>query len=140
MINEDTGEVVGEVEDRFKIKEDPLMHEKGHEHDPVIIEVPEETTRQADANVLEAFARIVPPEQRNWITSSANVVRYARPPWSLVSALLIIFLHGTQPCHLENDQSSPHNHNSCFIFLYFALNTLSIPFKCPNTRWNTFRE
>ena len=95
MINEDTGEVVGEVEDRFKIKEDPLMHEKGHEHDPVIIEVPEETTRQADANVLEAFARIVPPEQRNWITSSANVVRYARPPWSLVSALLIIFLHGT---------------------------------------------
>lgn len=76
MVNEDTGEVVGAVEDKIKIKEDPLMHEKGHENDPVVIEVAEETPREADANVLEAFARIVPPDQRNWISSSANIVRY----------------------------------------------------------------
>jgi len=75
MINEDTGEVVGEVEDRFKIKEDPAMHERGHENDPVIIEVPEESARQSDANALEAFARMVPPDQQNWVTKSASIVR-----------------------------------------------------------------
>jgi spartin len=75
MINEETGQVVGEVEDRFRIKEDPMMHERGHENDPVIIEVEEQSLRQSDANALEAFARIVPPDQRNWITSSANIVR-----------------------------------------------------------------
>lgn len=76
MVNEDTGEVVGEVEDRFRIREDPVMHQKGHENDPVIIEVGDEDPAASDANALEAFARTVPPEQRNWITSSANVVRY----------------------------------------------------------------
>jgi len=77
MVNEDTGEVVGQVEDKFKIEEDPIMHQKGHENDPVIIEVSEDyTTRESDADALKAFARIVPPEQRNWITSSANIARY----------------------------------------------------------------
>lgn len=75
MVNEDTGEVVGEVENRFRIREDPIMHQKGHENDPVIIEVGDEDPIASDANALEAFARTVPPEQRNWITSSANIVR-----------------------------------------------------------------
>lgn len=74
MINEDTGEVVGEVEDRFRIREDPVMYEKGYENEPVIIEVAEESNIESDANALEAFARMVPPDQRNWITKSANVV------------------------------------------------------------------
>jgi spartin len=76
MINEETGEVVGEVEDRFRIREDPVMYEKGHENEPVIIEVAEESNIESDANALEAFARMVPPDQRNWITQSASVVRY----------------------------------------------------------------
>ena len=75
MINEDTGEVVGEVEDRFRIREDPGMYEKGHENEPVIIEVAEESNIESDANALEAFARMVPPDQQNWITKSASVVR-----------------------------------------------------------------
>lgn len=75
MINEDTGEVVGEVEDRFRIREDPVMYEKGHENEPVIIEVAEESNIESDANALEAFARMVPPDQQNWITKSASIVR-----------------------------------------------------------------
>ncbi|PPQ97954.1 hypothetical protein CVT26_003103 [Gymnopilus dilepis] len=109
MINEDTGEVVGEVEDRFKIKEDPLMHEKGHEHDPVIIEVPEETTRQADANVLEAFARIVPPEQRNWITSSANVVSHAI---SKTTNLLLTTITAASSFYISHSTPSPYHSNA----------------------------
>lgn len=75
MINEDNGEVVGEVEDRFRIREDQVMYEKGHENDPVIIEVPERSLAQGDADAMEAFARIVPPDQQDWITNSATIVR-----------------------------------------------------------------
>lgn len=76
MINEETGEVVGQVEDRFRIREDPVMYERGHERDPVMIEVPDEAgLRESDADAMEAFARIVPPDQRDWITQSASIVR-----------------------------------------------------------------
>jgi spartin len=73
MINEDTGEIIGEIQDNIQIHEDPSMYEAAHRNDPVIIEVPEETPRQADANALQAFARLVPPDQQNWITKSASV-------------------------------------------------------------------
>lgn len=75
MINEDTGEIIGEVEDSFKIKEDPSLLEKGHEDDPVLIQVPEGYTRDTDKHAIEAFASIIPPDQRNWISTSANIVR-----------------------------------------------------------------
>ncbi|KAF8188319.1 hypothetical protein BJ912DRAFT_968419 [Pholiota molesta] len=77
MINEDTGEIIGEVEDSFKIKEDPSLLEKGHEDDPVFIQVPEGYTRDTDRHALEAFASIIPPDQRNWISTSANIVSHA---------------------------------------------------------------
>jgi len=77
MVDEDTGEVVGEVEDRFRIQEDPMMYRQGHRNDPVVIEVPDEGgLREEDANALAAFARIVPPDEQDWITRSATVVRY----------------------------------------------------------------
>jgi spartin len=75
MMNEDTGEIIGEIQDNLQIHEDPSMYEAGHRNDPVIIEVPEETTRQSDANTLQAFARLVPPDQQNWITKSASMFR-----------------------------------------------------------------
>lgn len=74
MIDEDTGHIVGEVENKFKIKEDPAMQMKGHENDPVIIEVPEGATGQ-QITALEAFARIVPPDQQNWMTKGSSIVR-----------------------------------------------------------------
>lgn len=77
MINEDTGEIIGEVEDRFRITEDATMQQKGHENDPVVIHVPDEYTRDSDKHALEVFATVIPPEQRNWISTSANIVRCA---------------------------------------------------------------
>ena len=76
MIDESTGEIVGQVEDRLKIHEDPLLHTRGHENDAVIIEVAEQSPEEEDANALEAFARYVPPEEQNWVTKGASVVRY----------------------------------------------------------------
>jgi len=74
LINEETGEVIGEVQENFRINEDPALYEAGHQNDPVIIEIPEQTTRESDSNALEAFAHIVPPDQQNWITKSAGIV------------------------------------------------------------------
>jgi spartin len=89
MINEETGEVVGQVEDRFRIREDPVMYERGHERDPVVIDVPDEAgLRESDVDAMEAFACIVPPDQQDWITKSATIVRCVSTSF-IVSLVLI---------------------------------------------------
>jgi len=73
LVNENTGEVVGEVEQKFNVKEDPGLAEKGHERDPVVIEIPEGATPTESA--IDVFARTIPPEQQNWMTTAATLVR-----------------------------------------------------------------
>lgn len=77
-INEDTGEVVGQFDNsQFSLQEDPKMHERGHENDAVYVEVPDVgNPAERDANALQMFIRAVPPDQQDWITKSATVVRY----------------------------------------------------------------
>ncbi|KDR81921.1 hypothetical protein GALMADRAFT_135312 [Galerina marginata CBS 339.88] len=106
MVNEDTGEVVGEVEDKFRIKEEPAMHERGHENDPVIIEVDEDSARRSDANALEAFAILVPPDQRNWITASANIVSHAI---SMTTNLLLTTITTASSLYISHSSPSPHH-------------------------------
>ncbi|KAF9533609.1 hypothetical protein CPB83DRAFT_783294 [Crepidotus variabilis] len=106
MINEDTGEVIGEVERNFKIKEDPLMNSKGHEDDPVIIEVPEGTANQQTGTALEAFARIVPPDQQNWITKGASVMSHAI---SMTTSLLVTTITTASDHYVKNSTASPHH-------------------------------
>ena len=86
MVDEKSGEVLGQVEDRFRIQEDPTMHMAGHENDPVIIEVQDGAT--SDAQALECFARIVTPDQANWITNTATVVRCVDPSTPLSNSWL----------------------------------------------------
>lgn len=109
MVDEKTGEVVGEIEDRFRITEDPVMYEKGHENDPVIIDVPEVSTRERDANAFEAFARIVPPDQRNWITKSASVVSHAI---SMTTSLLVTTITTASSLYVAHSTPSPHHPSS----------------------------
>jgi spartin len=75
LINEDSGEVVGQVDKKFNIREDPRLHEKGRENEPVVIEVPDEDGVYDDGTPLEVFARYVPPGEEDWITKGATVVR-----------------------------------------------------------------
>jgi spartin len=103
-INEDTGEVIGQFDDtQFKLQEDPKMHEKGKENEPVYIEVSEDD--EAGMTALELFARTIPPEEQDWITSGATVVRcvvffrFRHPK----SELLL------QPCHISDDKSAAHD-------------------------------
>ncbi|KAF5373121.1 hypothetical protein D9758_001486 [Tetrapyrgos nigripes] len=74
LVNEDTNEVVGEVERKLKVNEDPALAEKGHEKDPVIIEIPERSEHTETA--IEAFARTIPKEDQNWMTTGATLVSY----------------------------------------------------------------
>ncbi|KAF5344227.1 hypothetical protein D9756_011254 [Leucocoprinus leucothites] len=99
MINEETGEVIGEVEDRFRIQEDPVMYQRGHENDAVVIEVPDEVgLREGDANALAAFARIVPPDQQDWITKSATI-----------------------SCNFIDDESVGHDDHYCLELLHLKV-------------------
>ncbi|KAF8968303.1 hypothetical protein BDZ97DRAFT_1755350 [Flammula alnicola] len=106
VINEDTGEVIGEVEDKFRIKEDPAMFEKGHENDPVVIEVSDAYTRVSDANALEAFASIIPPDQQNWISKSASIISTAI---SMTTNLLLTTVTTGSSYYIAHSAASPHH-------------------------------
>jgi spartin len=99
LVNEANGEIVGGVEKKFDIHEDPVLYERGHESDTVIIEVPE-------GDALEMFARAVPPAERDWITNSATVIRYARSHLLPNPSVLIT---EAQPYDLLDHQ--PYSHN-----------------------------
>jgi spartin len=78
VINEVTGEVVGQFDDsRFSIKEDPKLHQRGREADPVIIEIPDTIEGGEGRTPMEMFVRTVPADQQDWIAKSATLVRYA---------------------------------------------------------------
>lgn len=68
LVNEETGAVVGEFDQPFSVREDPKLGLKGHESDPVVIEVNRD-------GPLELFAMAVPEDQQDWITRSAKVIR-----------------------------------------------------------------
>ncbi|KAJ7348985.1 hypothetical protein DFH08DRAFT_697168 [Mycena albidolilacea] len=78
LVNQDNGEVVGEFDKKFSVREDPTLGQKGHENDSVMIQLPESTDDSYyDANALEIFARAIPPEQQDWITKSATIISHA---------------------------------------------------------------
>ncbi|KAL4065209.1 hypothetical protein J3A83DRAFT_4099653 [Scleroderma citrinum] len=67
LVDDSTGEVVGELDHRLPIREDPTLGIPGTEAAPVVIEI-------ADDDAQEIFARAIPPEDRDWITNSASLV------------------------------------------------------------------
>ncbi|KIK15703.1 hypothetical protein PISMIDRAFT_291886 [Pisolithus microcarpus 441] len=70
FVDENSGQVVGELDHKFEIKEDPALGLPHAGNDPVVIEID-------DKNAGEAFARVIPLEERNWITNSATLVSRA---------------------------------------------------------------
>ncbi|KAI5987527.1 hypothetical protein EDD15DRAFT_2293421 [Pisolithus albus] len=70
FVDENSGQVVGELDHQFQIKEDPALGLPHAENDLVVIEI-------VDENAGEAFARVIPPEERDWVTNSAALVSRA---------------------------------------------------------------
>ncbi|KAJ7491148.1 hypothetical protein FB451DRAFT_1080019 [Mycena latifolia] len=75
LVDQDSGEVVGEFDQKFSVQEDPTLSKKGHEGDPVIIEIKDDEYH--DANAMEMFARAIPPDQQDWITKGATIISHA---------------------------------------------------------------
>ncbi|KAJ7272939.1 senescence-associated protein-domain-containing protein [Mycena rebaudengoi] len=77
LVNQDNGEVVGEFDRKFSLQEDPALSKKGHEDDPVIIELAESGLSEGDARAMEMFVRAIPPDQHDWITRGATIISHA---------------------------------------------------------------
>ena len=73
LVDDNTGEIVGELDHKLRINEDSSLGTPGGEGAPVVIEI-------ADDDAQEVFARVIPPEERDWITNSASLVRYVLLP------------------------------------------------------------
>jgi len=101
LINEDNGEVVGQVDKKFNIREDPRLHEKGRENEPVVIEVPDDDDLHDDGTPLEVFARYVPPGEEDWITKSATVVSHAI---SATTNLLVTTITNVSTSYIANSK------------------------------------
>ena len=85
LVNEDNGEVVGELDNKIHIQEDPTMNDKDREKEPVIIEISEE----AD-HAKTAFVRAIPPGEGDIITKSASLIRCVHLFGFLCDLVLII--------------------------------------------------
>ncbi|KAH8100224.1 hypothetical protein BXZ70DRAFT_938612 [Cristinia sonorae] len=99
LMDESSGEVVGELPDRLSFKEDPALvsddkrlQKSGKEAGPVVLELPPDMydaytsgqplpTAQVEGEELaearEIFVRAVPPEEQDWITKGATIVSQA---------------------------------------------------------------
>ncbi|KAJ8522626.1 hypothetical protein ONZ45_g820 [Pleurotus djamor] len=108
LVNEDNGEVVGEFDHKFAVREDPKLGEKGRENEPVFIEIPEDgaqALRRDDAHARELFARAIPPDQQNWITKSANILSHTI---SASTNLLLTTVTAASNYYIAHSTPSPH--------------------------------
>ncbi|KAK7037508.1 hypothetical protein VNI00_011000 [Paramarasmius palmivorus] len=105
LMNEETGEIVGEVDKRITVREDPHLSEKGHERDPVVIEIPDDASPDEET-AIEAFARNVPPDQQNWMTNSASLVSHVIAG---STNLLVRVISGASNYYIAHSQPSPHH-------------------------------
>ncbi|KAI9511363.1 hypothetical protein F5148DRAFT_1274310 [Russula earlei] len=75
LMNEDNGEIVGALDGSIRVREDPSLGEKGHEQDPVVVELPEDADALDDLG--EVLVRTIPPEDRDWMLKGAVFISHA---------------------------------------------------------------
>jgi spartin len=76
LVNEDNGEIVGALDSSVRVHEDPSLGERGHEEDPVVVELPEGASALNELRDIEVLVRTVPPEDRDWMLKGAVFVRH----------------------------------------------------------------
>ena len=86
LVNEDSGDIVGALDRLVRVHEDPSLGERGHEDDPVVVELPEGGGGGGalDEPVdIEVIVRAIPPEERDWMLKGAEFVRCVFSSFSL---------------------------------------------------------
>jgi spartin len=104
LVNEDGGEIVGALDRSVRVREDPSLGETGHENDPVVVELPEDDTLGELRNV-EVLVRTVPPEDRDWMMSSALFASYVI---SGTTTLLTSAMTSASNYYIAHSTPSPH--------------------------------
>ncbi|KAF9066403.1 hypothetical protein BDP27DRAFT_1423925 [Rhodocollybia butyracea] len=72
LVNQDSGEIIGEVDKKISVHEDPALS-KGQEDEPVVIEISEDE-EEWKGKAIEVFARKIPADEQDWMTKSAKLV------------------------------------------------------------------
>ncbi|KAG6831224.1 hypothetical protein H0H92_012021 [Tricholoma furcatifolium] len=108
VVNQDDGEIVAQFDrDTYKLQEDPQIHERGHENDAIIIEVPDDRPGyEQDATALQMFVRAIPPEEQDWVTKSATIVSHAI---SATTNLLLTTISTASNYYISHSAPSPHH-------------------------------
>jgi len=78
LMDEDSGEVVGALDEKVPIKEDNAISARGHEKDPVVVDLP--TEEEELAGRIEAYVHPPTPEQQDMLMKTAGLIRYAFLP------------------------------------------------------------
>ena len=88
LMNEDDGQIVGTLDSSVRVNEDPSLAERGHEGDPVVVELPEGTDTLEELSDVEVLVRTIPPEERDWMLKGAVFVRHVLSPSPSLSLTL----------------------------------------------------
>ncbi|KAI9059727.1 hypothetical protein FKP32DRAFT_1760780 [Trametes sanguinea] len=125
LMDEESGEVVGELPNRVHITEDPALAKAGKGQDgepaPVLLELPPDVydayTGQGTSVVpyhepesdleeaREIFVRAIPPEDQDWITKSATFISQAI---SSSTSMLLKGLTNATSYYISHSTPSPH--------------------------------
>ena len=75
-LNENDGEVVGTLDSSAGVNENLSLAERGHEKDPVFVELPEGADTLEELSGVEVLrvVRTIPPEERDWMLKGAVFV------------------------------------------------------------------
>ncbi|VDC03926.1 unnamed protein product [Peniophora sp. CBMAI 1063] len=102
LVNEDNNEVVGALDRNVHIHEDPTLYAKGHETDPVVVELPEGVDDLTEAEVM---VRAIPEEDRGWMINGAMV---ATRVISGATTMLNGAMTAASQLYIKHSTPSPH--------------------------------
>ena len=123
LMNEDNGEIVGALDRSVRVQEDPSLGERGHEDDPVVVELPEGGDALDELRDIQVIVRTIPPEDRDWMLKGAVFVRcvsFLSFPLPLANKKGSRIL---QPCHLGHYHSAHQRDVQRIEHVYRALDT-----------------
>jgi len=105
LVNEDNGDIVGEVDHQIVIQEDPTLHDKGREKEPVIIEISEGGGARA------AFVHAVSPGEQDIFTKGASSVRWVH----IILPRIVHQLNLTKLRNIGFHESLSDGYDICFF-------------------------
>ncbi|KAJ1309391.1 hypothetical protein OPQ81_006168 [Rhizoctonia solani] len=66
LVDEDNGAMLGTLGEQFHIREDPGLVSRGHEKDPVVVEIPERGE--------QVYVHNIAPDEQDWLLRSAGYI------------------------------------------------------------------